>query len=52
MLARGYAIVSDEHGDVLRQASEVTLGQPIRARLGQGEIAATVTAITLVETVS
>mgnify|MGYP000700438822 CR=1 FL=1 len=47
VLARGYAIVSAEHGDVLRRASDVAIGQTIRARLGQGEIAATVTAIDL-----
>lgn len=49
VLARGYAIVSDERGEVVRQASEVRPGQAVRARLGQGEITATVTAILLSE---
>lgn len=45
VLARGYAIISDEQGGVLRRATDVAVGQAIRARLGQGEISATVTGI-------
>ena len=52
VLGRGYAIVSDEQGEVLRNASDVAVGQNIRARLGRGTIAATVTAIHLAESSS
>ena len=44
VLARGYAIVSDDHGEVLRDAAAVSVGQRIHARLGQGSLTATVTA--------
>lgn len=52
VLARGYAIVSDDQGQVLRNASHVAVGQTLHARLGQGTIAATVTATYLAETTS
>lgn len=43
VLARGYAIVQDEGtGHVLTRASEAEAGQPIRVRLGEGELRATV----------
>lgn len=40
VLARGYAIVSDERGEVLRDSSGLAPGQQIRARLHQGEVLA------------
>ena len=44
-LQRGYAIVLDAQGHVLRSAQSVTVGQPLRVRLADGELAATVTAL-------
>ena len=44
VLARGYAIVTDDHGEVLRDAAAVSVGQRIHARLGQSSLTATVTA--------
>lgn len=41
-LARGYAIVKDEHGNILRSASEASPGSRIAAQLAEGEIQATV----------
>ena len=40
-LDRGYAIVRRPDGHVLRSAAEVSAGDPIRVRLGTGEITAT-----------
>jgi exodeoxyribonuclease VII large subunit len=42
-LARGYAIVQRADGHVLLDASEVAPGDPIRVRLAEGELTATVT---------
>lgn len=44
VLARGYAIVSDDHGEVLRDAAAISVDQRIHVRLGQGSLTATVTA--------
>jgi exodeoxyribonuclease VII large subunit len=41
---RGYAIVQRADGHVVRAASEVAAGDPVRVRLAEGELAATVTA--------
>ncbi|MGC1213681.1 MAG: exodeoxyribonuclease VII large subunit [Micromonospora sp.] len=41
-LDRGYAIVQRTDGHVVRAASEVTKGDPLRVRLAEGELAATV----------
>ena len=42
-LERGYAIVEDaDSGKVLTSASDATVGRDIRARLGKGELTATV----------
>ena len=46
VLARGYAIATDESGHVLKDASEVTCGQGVRVRLGRGRLTATVTGTT------
>ncbi|SCL49620.1 exodeoxyribonuclease VII large subunit [Micromonospora yangpuensis] len=43
-LDRGYAIVQRADGHVVRAATEVAGGDPLRVRLAEGEIAATVTA--------
>ena len=43
---RGYAIVQRADGHVVRAASEVVAGDPVRVRLAEGELAATVTATT------
>ncbi len=45
-LARGYAIVSDEHGHILRRAEEATAGSVIVARLDTGRIRARVESAT------
>ncbi|MDG9668543.1 exodeoxyribonuclease VII large subunit [Hahella sp. CR1] len=37
-LARGYAIVSDENGQIIRSEKEVRTGQKVKARLSDGEI--------------
>ncbi|OEY67233.1 exodeoxyribonuclease VII large subunit [Marinobacter sp. X15-166B] len=42
-LGRGYAIVQDEHQRIIRHASDVQPGDPIRARVAEGVIEATVT---------
>lgn len=44
-LARGYAIVTDEQGHVLREAHETGPGQRIRARLAHATLACTVDAV-------
>ena len=42
-LDRGYAIIEDEKtGKVLTSAADATVGSDIRARLGKGELTATV----------
>jgi exodeoxyribonuclease VII large subunit len=41
-LARGYAIVQRADGHVLLDAAEVVPGDPIRVRLAEGELTATV----------
>lgn len=41
-LDRGYAIVQRADGHVVRAASEVAKGDPLRVRLAEGELAATV----------
>jgi len=46
VLARGYAIVTNADGEVLRHASALKTGQPIRARLHQGDVFATITGVT------
>jgi exodeoxyribonuclease VII large subunit len=38
-LERGYAIVFDANGQVLRSAKHVAIGTPLRARLADGELA-------------
>ncbi|MCG3169695.1 MAG: Exodeoxyribonuclease 7 large subunit [Pseudomonadales bacterium] len=44
-LARGYAIVSDTAGHVLRDAHEVTPGQRVRARIAHASLECTVDAV-------
>lgn len=39
VLGRGYAILEDERGRVVRRASDVAPGQALEARLGEGRIA-------------
>jgi exodeoxyribonuclease VII large subunit len=43
-LQRGYAIVSDERGALLRSANEVSVGHTISAQLAQGRLICTVAA--------
>ena len=45
VLARGYALASREEGTVIRAAGELTPGEPIRLRLGQGSARCTVDTI-------
>lgn len=44
VLARGYALVWDGGGRLLRDAEQVAAGDPLRIRLGRGAVRATVTA--------
>ena len=37
-LQRGYAIVTDSAGNVVRHAADVSIGQQVQARLGQGRL--------------
>jgi exodeoxyribonuclease VII large subunit len=41
-LARGYSILQNEHGEVIRSADQVSKGEDIHARLHQGELGVTV----------
>jgi exodeoxyribonuclease VII large subunit len=43
ILDRGYALVFDSHGNLLKDASRVNAGDEIKARLSRGEIHAAVT---------
>jgi exodeoxyribonuclease VII large subunit len=43
ILARGYALVFDEAGQLVKDAARLTPGDPIKARVAQGEIRAVVT---------
>jgi exodeoxyribonuclease VII large subunit len=43
VLSRGYALVWDGHGHVLRDAAGVAVGDPLRIRLQSGTLAARVT---------
>lgn len=42
-LGRGYAIVKDDQGQIIRSAGQVRAGQSIRAHLGRGSVDAQVT---------
>jgi len=42
ILARGYALVFDSDGHLVRQSSQLTRGDYVRAQLGQGEFTALV----------
>ncbi|SDW58304.1 exodeoxyribonuclease VII large subunit [Marinobacter mobilis] len=44
-LDRGYAILQDESGNIVRQANQVNVGTTINARVSEGSITATVTAV-------
>lgn len=48
-LQRGYAIVHDEHGAVIRDARAAPIGSTVRARLAVGELTCTVQAATAPE---
>ncbi len=37
-LERGYAVLQDEHGQVVRRSAQVAGGATLRARLGEGEL--------------
>jgi exodeoxyribonuclease VII large subunit len=41
-LARGYAIVRNAQGQIIRQAEQTQVGQPISVTLGKGELEASV----------
>ncbi|MFG6159162.1 exodeoxyribonuclease VII large subunit [Halomonas sp. 1390] len=45
VLGRGYAILEDERGRVVRRAADTTPGQALEARLGEGRLALTVTGV-------
>ena len=45
VLSRGYAIISDQDGNVLRDATQVRVGDVVRAKLSAGEVSASITAI-------
>ena len=42
ILERGYALVFDANGKLVKDAAQVKVGEEIRARVARGEIAATV----------
>jgi exodeoxyribonuclease VII large subunit len=42
VLSRGYALVYDEQGSLLRSVDSIQPGQLVRARLGSGSLTATV----------
>ena len=44
-LGRGYAIVKNESGDIVRNANQLSTGDTIRTQFGQGHISASVTEI-------
>lgn len=44
-LGRGYAIVRNENGDIVRDAHQLNAGDELQARVAQGEIRATVTSV-------
>jgi exodeoxyribonuclease VII large subunit len=50
VLARGYALVYNADGTILRSASQTSTGQTIRARLAEGSLTAAVTSIKPTET--
>ena len=43
VLARGYSIISDEEGKIVRSSKNLSLNQKIKARFGEGQIIAKVT---------
>jgi len=43
ILDRGYALVFDSHGNLLKDAARVNIGEEISARLAHGELRATIT---------
>ena len=43
VLARGYSIISDEEGRIVRSSKNLSLNQKIKARFGEGQIIAKVT---------
>lgn len=45
VLSRGYAIISKQDGSVLRDATQVRVGDVVRAKLNAGEVSASITAI-------
>ena len=45
ILARGYALVFDTHGRLVKQASQLTTGDRVRTQLGWGEFTSTVDAV-------
>jgi exodeoxyribonuclease VII large subunit len=49
-LARGYAIVTDERGDVVRDAARLAVTQPVRLRLAHGAAQARIESIDAPET--
>ncbi len=42
ILERGYALVFDAAGNIIKDVSQVSVGQDVRAQLGRGELTATV----------
>ena len=42
ILSRGYALVFDASGNLVREAAQVKPGAAVRAQLGRGELTATV----------
>ena len=49
ILARGYALVFDAEGRLVKQAAQLSPGEPIRAQLGDGEFTATVDRVKVVD---
>jgi exonuclease VII large subunit len=47
VLSRGYALLSDAHGVPITKASALRAGQQVHAELADGQVTATVSAVTL-----
>jgi exodeoxyribonuclease VII large subunit len=43
VLARGYAVIFDDKGEVVRDATDVESGEVLRSRVANGTITSTVT---------
>ena len=45
VLSRGYALLFDQHGRLLKDSAQLQVGTEVRAQLGHGEFSARVTEV-------